>query len=420
MWVRILIATFFVMSVVGCDWTVYDELEDSAQTIALSGSADFESGSFGQGLATFSGPIGGALSSRIAVSGGADSPFTSFRAWDGSRLAPGNPLFEACVEGCNGEGEFLAGVAAFGGAEGCVFATAPGSQRVVMRCESEVGTLSFPAPTASLDFGASLEAIDNGGVALLVGDSGLDGNGGLYSIPSVMNVGMASIVPVMVAGAGRSVAMGARFGSTITSTVSGGATAIAVGAPGVGLVAVGSLAGAQTFMTQGCVDGGERIAMGTDSRDGTARLFVGSGSEIRVHLVSSVNGGCSAMEPTPTPTATVMCAGCASIATGDVDGDGDVDLIAGEPGFTADGEPGAGAVHIFAGPDYTQQVTLTHSNPSANAALGTKVAAVMTAMGGMERAEPVASAPGDDRVYVLTCTGLSNDSPGSDFSCVPR
>ena len=102
------------------------------------------------------------------------------------------------------------------------------------------------------------------------------------------------------------------------------------------------------------------------------------------------------------------------------DGDGDVDLIAGVPGFTAEGESGAGAVHIFAGPDYSQQVTLTHSSPTANAAFGTKVEAVMTQVGGMERAEPVASAPGEDRVYVLTCTGLVGDRPGSDFSCVPR
>ena len=231
-----LLASLALLST-ACDWRVYDELEETAQIVSLSGSADFDSNTFGLGLTTFEGSIGGVRASRIGVSGGIDSPFASFTAWDGNRLAPSSPLFEACVEACNGEGSAIAGLSSFGGAEGCIFSTAPGSQRVVLRCESAVGTLFFPTPATSLDFGASIEAIEGGGAtgaALLIGDPGLGGGGGVYSIPAAADLNAVGILPVTIDGAGRAATMGARLGTAIASTGTASVTQVALSAPGAG------------------------------------------------------------------------------------------------------------------------------------------------------------------------------------------
>ena len=109
----------------------------------------------------------------------------------------------------------------------------------------------------------------------------------------------------------------------------------------------------------------------------------------------------------------------ASFAVGDVDGDGTGDLIVGAPRATVHGVPEAGAVWVIPSrgaaaalaPDAA--VTLTGADKK-RAHLGQTTGAVRTA----GRDEPVAGAPGEERLYLFTCSDLETENR-SQF-CLPR
>jgi hypothetical protein len=110
----------------------------------------------------------------------------------------------------------------------------------------------------------------------------------------------------------------------------------------------------------------------------------------------------------------------AGLALGDVDGDGVNDLIAGAPYAKVDGSKDAGAVWIIPGRGRQEtldaaRTTALDIGPHAGAQLGMSVAALRT----KDRHEPVAGAPGEDRLYTFMCSELEGDVSAKRL-CLPR
>ena len=162
--------------------------------------------------------------------------------------------------------------------------------------------------------------------------------------------------------------------------------------------------------------------MADSDGDGSDELYVLSGGELLGYDLSGISGGCGSAAMS-SPANNLSCPGCEALSHGDLNADGTAEIVAGAPGRSVDGVSAAGAVEIFCGASVTALAscaTLSHSTPSENARLGSADTTLGTNLGSAPRAEVVASALGENRVYVFTCSGLSGDAPGADESCVAR
>lgn len=222
-------------------------------------------------------------------------------------------------------------------------------------------------------------------------------------------------------------------------------------------------------VVMGCVDGtpasgaplqafGTVLAAGDLDGDGMPEVAIGArvtatGRAEQVRIVSladfDASGspalGCA--DPTDAddaPGRTLGCtpelggrgAGCegfgSSLAIDDATGDGRGDLLVGAPLASVGDVSHAGAAYLFRG-DASLDVVVSSTNtpavlrdsrPDVNDTLGLSVTFLPSQLTPPDalprsapRAEPVASAPGANRVFVFLCSGLAGDAPSEG---VPR
>jgi len=212
---------------------------------------------------------------------------------------------------------------------------------------------------------------------------------------------------------------------------------------------------AQKLITRACVKSpapdlvgfGKRVLLGDVNNDGLPELFVGIDPTSRDNDASVQRVWMYRGTKLPAPEAALddcplwpepVQVGChdgvrgvdcknsafgASMAVGDVDGDGFHDLLVGAPFATVQGGKQAGAVWLIPGGaddastgglDFDAMTNL-YATKKSNAHLGMAVAALRT----RDRYEPVAGAPGEDRLYTFMCSKLEDDvSPTS--LCLPK
>lgn len=212
---------------------------------------------------------------------------------------------------------------------------------------------------------------------------------------------------------------------------------------------------AEKLITRACVESpdpalvgfGKRIMLGDVNDDGLPELFVGidptsrdndpSVQRVWMYRGANLPSPEQAIDDCPLWDAPVQvdchdgvrgveCTNSAfgaSLALGDVDGDGFHDLLVGAPSATVQGGKQAGAVWLIpGGPDDASTggldfdaMTNLYATKKGGARLGTAVTTLRT----RDRHEPVAGAPGEDRVYTFMCSKLEDDvSPKS--LCLPK
>jgi hypothetical protein len=202
--------------------------------------------------------------------------------------------------------------------------------------------------------------------------------------------------------------------------------------------------------THACIDApggaagfGQQLALGDINDDGVPELFVGSApsdSAERVWLYRGAGLGDAAEAGSPCPgwgvsAVELECPGDArgvtcgdsafgsALAIGNVDGDRYNDLLVGAPNATVGKTKEAGAVWLFpGGPDSARdggldvdRATTLFAAEKKQARLGSSVAALHT----KDRDEPVAGAPGEDRVYTFMCSPLEDDV-SKESRCLPK
>lgn len=447
----------------GCDPFAFDDLEDTAPVPVLEAPESYPLRGFPKVLTAFSGSLDGAPASRLAASGGTDSPFVVYRAWSGGEIVLGDPLYDGCDESgeCDdGAGASIAGVPVWRAGspdEGrmCVLVGAPTAGTLLVRCESGGGVGGgerFTGPSA-VRFGASAVGIgpDNPvGVALLGAPDAAGGAGALYRVPDGSG-------PVAISDAALDAALlpAGRLGLTLAaSRLPTGETLVAAGAPRdpgevgtrrvVVLVLADAGGGAVDVTVRACLDSEDEgwasaLAWGDLDGDSLPELIVGRDARgVVVYDGAGLPDPGACADWTTDATRELACpaaareglASCdgasfgAAIATGDVNADGRDDLLVGAPDAAVDGVGGAGAVFLFPGtedgPDEGGADVLAHSTPEANDHLGRPLATVLTDLEDAPRAEPVAGAPGRDATAVFLCTGLQGDTPAIGTRCLPR
>jgi hypothetical protein len=173
-------------------------------------------------------------------------------------------------------------------------------------------------------------------------------------------------------------------------------------------------------------DGYPELAVGSDPSDSNERVFVYRGSALPV----VEPGSCPAWNAQPLELSCsegVREANCedsrfgAALAFGDINADGAMDLFVGAPLADVAGKQDAGAVWVFAGNASgrgpllnVDRATNLYADNAARAYLGMSVAALHT----RDRDEPIAGAPGEDRLYTFMCSELDGDATG-DTLCLP-
>jgi hypothetical protein len=174
-------------------------------------------------------------------------------------------------------------------------------------------------------------------------------------------------------------------------------------------------------------DGLPELAVGSDPTDSNERVYVYRGSA----LPSVAPGRCAAWGEEPLKLSCsegVRDANCedsrfgASLAFGDINGDGAMDLFVGAPLADVAGKVDAGAVWVFAGNASARGplldadgATNLYADNAAQAHLGMSLGALHT----RERDEPIAGAPGEDRLYTFMCSELDGDA-SRDTLCLPK
>jgi hypothetical protein len=186
---------------------------------------------------------------------------------------------------------------------------------------------------------------------------------------------------------------------------------------------------------------GKRLALGDINDDGMPEIFVGTEAANSAERVWMYRGAALPEEEAGVcpewgaEPIEVTCRGdargvrCddsgfgAALAVGDVDGDGFNDLLVGAPNAKVGSAAEAGAVWLIPGGKDSprdggldfDRITSLYANKKARAHLGSSVAALRT----RDRDEPVAGAPGEQRVYTFMCSSLEDDQKGRDL-CLPK
>jgi hypothetical protein len=190
---------------------------------------------------------------------------------------------------------------------------------------------------------------------------------------------------------------------------------------------IGGRFGARIAMADIDGDGMPEIAVGSESGESNERVFVYRGDA----LPDMVAARCPDWGAAPLPVACsegVREARCedsafgAALAFGDVNGDGASDLIVGAPRAHVAGKSEAGAVWLFAGNNSgrgplldVDGATNLYADNKQRAYLGTAVGALRT----KDRDEPIAGAPGEDRLFTFTCSELEENLAANPL-CLPR
>ncbi|HEX6243030.1 MAG TPA: integrin alpha [Polyangiales bacterium] len=227
---------------------------------------------------------------------------------------------------------------------------------------------------------------------------------------------------------------------------------IAVAQPSEGRVIVARYdASAKQLVTHACIDSPDgsvrgfgkhlvvgdinaddepEIIVGTDSVDSAERVWLYRG--VGLPNAPTAGDACPAWDNSPIEVSCseglhgVRCADSAfgaSIALGDVDGDGFNDLLVGAPDARVGSANQSGAVWLFPGGEDGSRdggldlegATNVVAHAKANARVGMAVAALHT----KERDEPVAGAPGEQRVYTFMCSDLEADVAKQTL-CLPK
>jgi len=440
-----------------CDPFVFDDLEDQAGIRALEQPDDYPGRNFGGVLTAWQGDIDGEAVSRLGVTAGLGTPYVVYRAWDEHDIRLDAALHDGCDdpdECAPGAGAALAGLPVWRAGlpdEGrmCILIGAPIESKAVVRCET--GTFAgtgeiFTGPMGTA-FGSSAVALPAGtaiGVALI---GAPDANGRAGGVFRLTATGAAVELSSPEVDSARLAA--GRLGETLAATsLSGGVTLVAAGAPAAKRVVVLGVSdaggGAASVTVHACLDDestgfGSALAFGDLDSDGTPDLFVGSGAagepEVRMYRGDMLPAPGSCVDwPGSTVVACprglrdglVECAGSgfgAALATGDVDGNGTDDLIVGAPNATVGGTSQAGAVFVLGGggvPGASVSDVLTLSQGEGGDRLGAAVTAVPSHLDGTTRFEPATGAPGRGVVAVFLCSGLPGDGPDIGARCVER
>ncbi len=441
----------------GCDPTAFGDLEDEAGTRVLEAPDNYPRRGYGKVVATLEGELGGESVSRIATTGGDDTPYVVYEAWAGDHVELDGSLFDGCKDDgdCeDGAGASLVPIPVWRAGdpfEGhmCLLIASPPSGTFFVRCEDGEGNLEFPGTgREGIGFGAagaSLGAGNTLGVAL-IGAPSKDGHGAIYLVPDGAGAQELEIPDGVVAARAD---LGAAIAAGRTSS---GATLIAAGAPGdkkvVVLVASRTADGIEVEL-RACLTGdpgfGGALAIADLDADGAPEIIVGHSreTESRGEHVAIFDGAglpdadsdaCAAWDSMPERvvcpdgTRSLSCDGAefgSSIAVGDLDADDRLEMLVGAPGTTVDGSDAAGAVFVFRGGvdgiEIASPDALTLSKPESDDELGASLATVRTFLGAgrTARAEVVAGAPGADAVAVFLCSGLDNDDPDVGTRCVP-
>lgn len=438
---------FAALVLSACVPTDFDDLRRQATTIALAPPDDYPNRGFGEVVSAYSGTVRGVFGSRVAASAGTGTPFSTFPLLVGEELRLDTPLLDGCDEEapCGaGAGVSLVGVPRWSDREMCLAAASPDTGEIRLRCEDDVTRIEIANGPSGQRFGESAAGLPEHVFARAVfgAPGAFGGRGSVYRLPDR--------APPVEIDLSEGFGAGGELGSAVAAlAVDADTVLLAAAAPSGSakrvIVAQSDVDGGGSVVTRvhACVDAtttgwGMALALGDLNGDGRAEVAIGSGQEPgRLEAVRVYDG--ATLPPAGTCTGTwpvaielscpdlegVDCAAGsfgAALSIGDVDGDGTGDLIVGTPMAEVDGVGGAGAVFVFQGAasltdlDRTV-VALTASSPSSGAGLGTSVAvipgAVANASSGARRVEPVAGAPGADRVYVFLCTGLDGDSPST-------
>jgi hypothetical protein len=434
-----------LLSLAGCDPTELDRLRMDAPTIELAPPADYPVRAFGAVVTGYGGSVDGTNASRVAVSAGANSPFSAYPLLIGDEVR----LESAILDGCNddipceqGAGTSLAGLPVWGSRQMCLAVPEPDSGHVRIRCEDDsTVSESFMGPVG-VRFGEAAAAVPADhpfGRAIFGAPDASFRRGAVY----VAREGQPAVELDLSEGAGA----GEGLGTSVAIAILDEDTVILAASAPVGavhrvIVATTDVAsdGSRTTRVRDCLDEtsdgwGAALAFGDLNGDGAPELIVGSGDvPRRLHTVRVYDG--AAMPAAGTcdgawPSVSIACPSIdgvicddasafgRSVAAGDLDADGDAELIVGAPSAEVNDVAAAGAVFVFAGTEELDELesgasALVHSHPTPEAALGTAVAVapgITDPDSGVRRDEVAAGAPGVSRAYVFLCSGVGGDTP---------
>jgi hypothetical protein len=132
-----------------------------------------------------------------------------------------------------------------------------------------------------------------------------------------------------------------------------------------------------------------------------------------------------ALAPAAGEGSPITCKGSgfgAALALGDIDGDGIQDLLVGAPYAKVHGHSDAGALWIIPGQrgGRLDLLDLARSAPlHADTGAGAQLGMALTVLHTSERDEPVAGAPGENRLFTFMCSPLEQDESTRSL-CLPK
>lgn len=450
--------SLFLISVpvlfVGCLYGEYDDVVAEAPIGLYEVESYPRPAGFGRVLHAYGAE--GPARSRIVASAGTASPYAIFDVWTEATQGEENALFDGCEDNCNeGSSTDITSIGTWQGRDACILI---GSQvqrdttqdgRIHIQCEGPTNeTVVIATGRSGEAFGAAVAGLGDFGTAVIGAPGADSGRGGLYIMPTDGASVEALVLPQL------DLAANAGLGSEVDAFELTDATMILAAAPGMDRVVVLRVgvdtAGARTTEAVACIDGvdirspsdlleeGGGMALVDTDGDGQPEALLGDPRADRVLIVplAGLTGGAGCADPAPDmhpgtveitcgalpADGRVICDGLGtSVSAGDFDADGDVDLIFGAALSSVGGAPSAGALYILpnnAGFDAGSARVLSVSSATANAELGARVVVAQSSLSTTPRDEPVASAPGLNRLYIFYCTGLVGDAATDGQRCL--